>query len=361
MTAITKAKHLIPAGLIHRAAALALTSVPYITPTKLLNLVRCEAEKLRRIARLRSFPYVAIIDVTNTCNLRCPYCPTGARRDSGRKKGMIEPETIKQLIDGVGKYIISANLFNWGEPLLHPQIAAIVRMLHEARIFTVISTNLNIAGSNLLNRLCGAGLDYLVVSVSGASQEVYQQYHRQGRLDLAIKNTRLIVENRRGKNGRRPVIEWKYLVFRHNLHEVEAARNMAKDIGVDIFRAVRAGGADESEIKDGQASERKLRVRFCHQLWHAIVLNVDAGIAPCCFMFYKKDDFNNFSQDIFAIRNSERGLTARNLFNPSNINSLPPDLQHPCLKCGLVHEQPHLHDYLKSNPNARREHRTGGA
>ncbi len=103
---------MIPLGLFHRAAALSLAAASYITLKKLFNLVRCETEKRRRISRPRSLPYVAIIDITNTCNLRCPYCPTGKKRNAGRINGMIDPLNVQRLIDEVEKYLISANLFN---------------------------------------------------------------------------------------------------------------------------------------------------------------------------------------------------------------------------------------------------------
>jgi sulfatase maturation enzyme AslB (radical SAM superfamily) len=67
------------------------SGMPYVTLTKAVNVIRCEAEKWLRVARPKAMPYVAVVDVANRCNLRCPYCPTGARRPSGRDKRMIEP------------------------------------------------------------------------------------------------------------------------------------------------------------------------------------------------------------------------------------------------------------------------------
>jgi len=356
-----KRKKWIPSQILRRTSTLALAAAPYMTFTKIFNLLRCETEKRRRISKVRSRPYVAVVDITNACNLRCPYCPTGERRDSGRHRGMIHVSKVRNLINEVGKYIISANLFNWGEPLLHPQIAPIVSMFHEARIFTMISTNLNINNQELIRELCEAGLDYMVVSLSGASQEIYEQYHRKGNLDLVLQNTRDLIDYKRKKGLTKPIIEWKYLVFKHNRHEVETARQMAEAMGVDIFRDVRGGGPDESRVDAGQAPERKVRTKFCHQLWHMVVINSDGGISPCCYVFFKNDDFAEYpGKGILDIRNNWRFVTARRLFNASSLDGLPQDLQHPCLKCSLVHGQPHLRSFLASNPYAKKAHRTGG-
>jgi hypothetical protein len=50
---------------------------------------------------------------------------------------------VRRLVDELGDYLVSCNFYNWGEPLLHPNIAELVEICHRARIWAVISTNLN--------------------------------------------------------------------------------------------------------------------------------------------------------------------------------------------------------------------------
>jgi len=353
---------LIPFGLgrFRRALRLALLGSRYFTTRKLLNLLHCEMEKQIRLSHPRSLPYVAIIDVTNTCNLQCPYCPTGRRRDGGRKKSLIDQSLVRQLVDEVGPYLISANLYNWGEPLLHPQIAALVRMFHDRRVMTLISSNLSIKNDRVLENLCTVGLDYLVVSVSGASQQVHKQYHRGGDVALMAANTRHIVAFREKHRLPGPIVEWKYLLFKHNRHEARAASDMARNCGVDVFRCVTGGGAPEA-IVSAESKEKKQSVfDYCHQLWHTVVLNADGRIAPCCYLFDKTDDFAEYpGSTIRSARQSRRFVTGRKLFSRRAAKNLPQDLRHPCLKCVVVHAQPHLRRYLRMNPHAIQGHRTG--
>jgi MoaA/NifB/PqqE/SkfB family radical SAM enzyme len=352
----------IPSVNLIRLATLAWAMAPYLTLKKLLNLLRCEWEKLRRVVHPRSFPYVAVIDVVNACNLRCPYCPTGARRQSGRKKIMVEPAQVQRLIDEYGDYLISAHLYNWGEPLLHPQIADLVKMFHSRRIFTTISTNLNIKNPKLLENLCEANLDHLVISLSGANQETYARYHRQGSLELVLENVDHLVKFKRNNNLRKPLIEFKYLLFKYNQPEVEAARKLGADLRVDFFRPFQAGGAEEVTVGDAQIIKPHFpSFNYCHHLWHMVVLNSDGGVAPCCYLYFKEDDFGDYShQSHKNIRQNQMFVTARQLFVTGKTDSLPPDLQHPCLKCHVVHEQTHLKEYLQANPHAKPGHRTGG-
>jgi len=341
--------------------ALVLTGMPYLTSAKLLNVIRCEMEKWRRVVRPRAFPYVAVLGIANICNLSCPYCPTGARRKSGRTERMIDPLLVKKMLDELDKYLISVNLYNWGEPLLHPQIAEIVRMIHNRRIFTKISTNLNTYNREVLIELCEAGLDYLMVSFSGASQEVYEQYHRRGNLDVVLENIRYLTDYKRRNNLRRPIIEFKYLLFRHNRQEMKAARNMTAELRVDLFKWYEGGGPEEAIIDTSSSAKNSLSHKFCHQLWNTCVINPDGGITPCCYLFFKRDDFGDYAQDrVMHVRNNPLFVTARKLFNVFEAMDLPGTMQHPCLKCEVVHDQPHLQAYLALNTYAQKDHRTGG-
>jgi MoaA/NifB/PqqE/SkfB family radical SAM enzyme len=344
-----------------RVVTLVLTGLPYMTPVKLLNMIRGEQEKWRRVVRPQAFPYLAVIDVANLCNLRCPYCPTGARRKSGRAESLIDPLLVERMLDELDKYLISVNLYNWGEPLLHPQIAAMVRMIHNRRIFTKISTNLNTDNQEVLVDLCEAGLDYLTVSLSGASQEVYGRYHRGGNLDVVLENIRYVAAYKKRNNLRRPIIEFMYLVFKHNRQEMKDARHMAAELGVESFRWFAGGGPGEATIQASSAAADSLSHNFCHHLWNMVVLNSDGGILPCCYLFFKRDDFGNYAPArVMEVRNNPCFVTARKLFNASEAVDLPRTMQHPCLKCEVVHNQLHLREYLALNPYGHKDHRTGG-
>jgi organic radical activating enzyme len=345
-----------------RLVTTALTGGPYLTPAKLVNVLRSELEKWFRVVRPRSFPYLAVADVANLCNLQCPYCPTGAKRSSGRAQKLIEPRLVQKMLDELDKYLLSVNLFNWGEPLLHPQIAAMIRMIHKRGIFTKISSNLNTTHQETLAELCDAGLDYLTVSAAGASQAVYEQYHRGGNLEAVWENIRYLTAYKRRHRLRRPVVEFKYLLFQHNRREMPAARKTAYGLGVEIFRCQSGGGPEEAIIANSAAAAPEaLLPKFCHQLWNMAVLNSDGGIAPCCYLFFKSDDFGVYGPELFRqARNNQLFVTARRLFNAAEAATLPVNMQHPCLKCQVVHAQPHLQAYLAQNPHATQDHRTGG-
>jgi len=325
--------------------------VKYLTPSKVANLLTREVERLKRASLPRGFPFHAVIDVSNACNLECPYCPTGRRQNSGRTKQIIDVDVVKTFLDRYGKYLIEADLFNWGESLLHPRISDIVHMFHERRIYNMLSSNLNIRNKSVLEKICDAGLDYLIVSISGSTQEIYERYHRRGDLSLVVENLKHLVDYRNRMHYFNPIIELKYLTFKYNAHQVQESLRVASEIGVDIFKSRIAGGPEEEIIQLDEDSGS------CDQLWRTIVLNSDGGIAPCFYLYFKDDDFAHIS---CTESKNQKYIEARKMFNRLAAGELAANLQHPCLKCGFVHSQKHLAEYLAANPNAKRGHRTGG-
>jgi len=334
--------------------------VKYLTPLKVANLLTREYARLKRVSLPRGFPFHAVVEVSNACNLQCPYCPTGRRQTSGRTERLIDVDLVETFLDRYEKYLIAADLFNWGESLLHPKISHIVHLFHERRIFHRISSNFNIQNRSVLEELCDAGLDSLIVSISGATQDIYERYHRGGDLSLIIDNLKHLIKYRKKMHFFHPIIELKYLTFKYNAHQLPEALRLAGRIGVDIFRSHIAGGPEEEIIQVNEEKKKLLYQgtgRLCDQLWRTIVLNSDGGIAPCCLLYFKDDDFAHIS----SIENTnQRYIEARNMFNRLAGGGLASNLQHPCLKCSFVHRQKHLAEYLAANPYAKRGHRTGG-
>ncbi len=320
-----------------------LPIIKYSTPTKFQNLLFCELGKRCNIIKPRSNPYIGILDITNICNMRCYHCPTG-KHLYGRDPGSMDLSYVEKFMKKMGKYLYLAHLYSWGEPLLHPKVTDIIRLVKSYRVSTIISSNLNTKNRALLEGICDSGLDYLALSIDGSSQEVYSRYRIGGDLDLVLQNIQHINNYKKKNNLRTPVIEWQFLVFDHNKHEVKSAYELSRDLHVDIFNA--KPGIIPDKFKNAW-TDRGLKCPF---LWNTVVLNNDGGLSACCNLIDKEDDFDNLSTPHFKeIWHNPRYTMARKLFSPARVKDLPPNLNHPCLNCSLVRQQPHLSEYLKTN------------
>ena len=118
-----------------------------------------------------------------------------------------------------------------------------------------------------------SGLDYMMVSIDGATQEVYERFRRKGDLDRAYKNVRSLVAARQRLGRRTPILAWRFLAFEHNAHEIPAAVEKAAELGADQFRADPAWdiGWDDPEIRP--AAIQPVRVDFRPDLHDILAAN----------------------------------------------------------------------------------------
>jgi radical SAM protein with 4Fe4S-binding SPASM domain len=299
------------------------------TPRRLWNLALVEAEFRLRRTRVAGRPYVLVIDPTNVCNLRCPLCPTGLMQ-RGRKAGMIPWETFVGVIDAAAPWAYKVNLFNWGEPLLHTHLFDMVRYAKSRNLGTSLSSNMSIALSDeRIDELIGSGLEYLCLSIDGATQEAYARYRRRGDLELVLANVRRLVKRRRELGSRTPVLEWQFIPMKHNEHELDAARALAAEIGVDVFRCIPVGLPFDSTDTETLAarwfptqsgngvdmSSNDQADSSCYFLYRYLVVNPDGRTSPCCVVSGEQNDFGNLgTESLGALWNNAMYRSGRSLY-----------------------------------------------
>ena len=75
----------------------------------------------------------------------------------------------------------------------------------------------------------------------------------------------------------------------------------------------------------------------CWKLWRSAVVNWDGGYAPCCYLTDFKEDFGNVNENSIAeIWNSEKYITARNLFLKDEL----PQVGVGCITCDVFLNSP---------------------
>ena len=307
----------------------------YGTPRKVANLARAELARMRGDVVLRSRPYVYTVDIGNICNLRCPLCPTGIQAHD-RSQGFMSFADFERVLAMISPFAIELILHNWGEPFLNPNFLDIVRAAKRAGIGTATSTNLNLVHKDVsfLREVVDSGLDHLVVSLDGVTPEVYAHYRRGGDLEHVLHNLKELCAYKAASGSRTPSIEWQFLVMKHNQHQIEDARRLAAEIGVDTVRVTGAGllFADLGDVELGRQwlsdlpeyktyDPEKVRARGymheekCFYLYRAMTVNPRGEVAPCCAMHQQQWDFGNLlEQGLDAVWNDESYRSARALF-----------------------------------------------
>ncbi len=327
------------------------------TPRKIVNILQAEWALRAGKTHLRSFPYVYIVDPCNACNLRCPLCPTG-NQTRQRPTRMMSFECFTSIVDQIKPYAVELILHNWGESFLHPRIFDMIQYASAANIGTNISSHFNNITDNMIDQMIDSGLEHLTVSLDGASQEVYEVYRVRGQFDDAIAALERLQRRKKETGSRTPVVEWQFIVMKHNEHQIQQAEEMARTLGVERFRLLSVGlpfdhledlSLAEQWISDNPAfrgyhPETILKRGYlydepCFYPYRAITINPDGGVAPCCAVYHEKWDFGNIQkQSLRAIWNSRHYLSARSLFSDHPIDD---PIKTACDGCPLYKQRKH--------------------
>ena len=295
----------------------------HLTPRKALNVGLLGSEYLLGRSSLRSRPLAIKVESSNRCNLRCPLCRHGEDPAAGgfRDARMMSLDTFRRILDEVHRETFIAILHHKGEPFLNKDLPAFCAAARDRNIATMVSSHFGLPmRADDLERLVEGRLSYLTVSIDGATQEVYEQYRVGGRLEQVLNNVRRLLAVRRRAGARYPLINWQFIPFGHNVHEVSAALRAAERLGVDHFTLLRNLGERSTEnfiLGDDLRAERATFVPRCKWLWSTGMFLYDGEMVQCCYYDWDRTrHFGNPLSESFgtiwngrAYRNNRRLVT----------------------------------------------------
>ena len=243
-------------------------------------------------------PFSLSIEPTTACNLGCPECPSGLKQFT-RPTGKLDLELHQRMLNQVDKSVFYINYYFQGEPFLHPQFLELIRQAKKHRIYTATSTNAHFIDQKKAEEIIDSGLDRLIISIDGLTQETYENYRVHGNLAKVIEATKLLVEAKRIKQSTTPHLIFQFLAVKPNEHEIPAVHSLGKELGVDEVRIKTAQLYDykfgnplmpENEQYarykknlDGTYSLKYKTGDHCWRMWSGSVLTWDGKVVPCCF------------------------------------------------------------------------------
>jgi hypothetical protein len=212
------------------------------------------------------------LEPTVVCNLDCfqAVCAPGAHLAASRRRKAFPLPEFEAVLAEVGPQLIRLDLFNYGEPFLHPQALDMIEHVKRTypQVFLYVSTNGLPLDAAKAARLARSGVDEVTFSVDGPDQRSYERYRRGGDFARVLANMAALVAEKRRLGREVPFINWRYILFRWNDSwlQMERARRLAARIGVDRLTW---------EITDHppEAASRKYRVgsgawrRIYHEIW----------------------------------------------------------------------------------------------
>lgn len=277
---------------------------------KMANALWNECERRMKRLRTTSLPFVLHFELTNICNLRCPYCYTG-RGIYETEKGYLTFKNFTRVVDEMSGSLVLARLDGYGESLLHPDFFAMVRYLHDRNIVTALSTNFNVLDSRDMGKLVGSGLDYLIIALDGADKATYERHRVGGNFDKVMENIKAVVAERQEKGSRTPYLEIQFLLFDSTADQLDRMKALAASSGVDRLLVKEARNEKNVPMRKKAA----YKVRPCFWLWSVLNLNWQCDIKVCCDGLMERFSFANVLQTgVRDVWNCSALQSARKLF-----------------------------------------------
>ena len=198
-----------------------------------------------------------MIDITTNCQALCPGCQ---RTRGGTKEHPVNPTLTTgqndwplggnmsfdifkkalpvELISGDMEHVNFTG--NFGEPTFHPQFKEFVQYLYDNKgPYLVIDVSTNgglhtpewwVDFAKMHKKFANEykkqnwKRNLITFAIDGIDDETQQKYRRGVNYDKAMTNARAFIDA--GGNA-----EWQFIAFKHNEHQIEEAKKLAKEYG----------------------------------------------------------------------------------------------------------------------------------
>ena len=291
--------------------------------------------KITKKARHKGLPFSLSIEPTTACNLGCPECPSGLKHFT-RPTGKLDLGLHKKMLSELRKSVFYINYYFQGEPFLHPQFLELIKEAKKNKIYTATSTNAHFIDQTKAEEIVQSGLDRLIISIDGLTQETYENYRINGQLEKVIVGTDHLLQAKKDLNSSTPHLIFQFLAVKPNEHEIDDVFKLGKEKGID---EVRIKSAQLYDFKNGNPlmpenekysryklqSDGTYKLKYktgdhCWRMWSSSVLTWDGKVVPCCFdkdakhvlgtlennqfqEIWKSDPYMSFRQAVLTNRN----------------------------------------------------------
>ncbi len=271
-----------------------------LTFRRILNLVKLLASYKLSAWSGRSvvwgLPWTLTIEPTNRCNLECPECPSGLGALT-RPLGAMREEDFRRLVDEVAPHAFYLQLFFQGEPFMNKELIGMIRYAHAKRMYVSVSTNAHFIRNGTARAILSSGLDRLIVSLDGLTEETYRAYRIGGSLAAVTGALNAIAAERAAAEPSRMELVLQFLVNRRNEAELPRLKSFARAfrarVAIKTMQISTPGNAQRFlpageryrryRMADGALVPKSGMKNRCAQLWERSVVTWDGTVVPCCF------------------------------------------------------------------------------
>jgi radical SAM protein with 4Fe4S-binding SPASM domain len=197
------------------------------------------------------------VEVTGACNLQCRMCLVRYRPKVDRVEGAFPFERFVTLLDELPD-LEQVTLQGLGEPLLHPDLEAMVAEAKRRGLRVGFNTNGTLLTPGRAEALVAEGTDWVHVSMDGATAATFEHIRDGARFGQVLRNLRRLVDVRARLGSPTPSIQLNAVLMRSNVRELDDLVGLAADVGVDRLW-LQALSHDFSDTGDGDGAYVEIR------------------------------------------------------------------------------------------------------
>ena len=277
-----------------------------LTKSRFINALRCYwnyALSRFGLVRISHMPLFISVEPAAICQLHCPACPVGRGENQKSKitnhqSPMMPLEVFRRVLAECRETASVIQFYFQGEPLLNKDLPQMIREACEAGLYTIVSTNSQAMTPELAEALVQSGLNRIIISMDGLTQESYGAYRIGGSLEKTKDALQYLRKSKIKNQNSKILIELQVLRLKSNEHEWRAFKQQYKLFGADrlVFKTAQLYDYQNGHPlmptnpkysryilgKDGKYHRRKLS-KGCFRVWSGAVITTNGDVLPCCY------------------------------------------------------------------------------
>ncbi|MBF0118037.1 MAG: radical SAM protein [Desulfobacterales bacterium] len=226
------------------------------------------------------------IEPTNHCNLHCIMCPNGQGLIH-IKKGFMEFELYKKIINEIKGYASTVVLALNGEPLLHPKLSEMIKFAHQNHVNISLNTNATLLTKELSHKLLEGGLNFISFAFDGFSKNHYEKIRKGADFEKTLKNIQYFLTLKKKKKINAPYSVLSVLMLNLGENNFTEKNNFFKlfDGLIDEIRLreVSSWGKIFKDTKQFSYRNNKGYFYPCSRLWTSISIAWNGDVVPCIY------------------------------------------------------------------------------
>ncbi|SDG81774.1 SPASM domain-containing protein [Chitinophaga filiformis] len=268
--------------------------VDNLSITKALNSAGAIMAFLTRQSKVHAKPIIVKIDISPLCNLSCTVCVhakstsnTDIQQQSFTANQKMDVAQFSRIINEIKGKTTLVSLYYLGDPLIHPDLAQMCAIASKAKLNTHISSNFSFNLSDeKIKELVLSGLTHLTICIDGLKQEDYEITRVGGRINVVIDNLNRICKMKQEMQLLYPKVEVQYIKYQHNIHDIETARTLFTEMGVDQFTTFWGSLHNYTDYDPGtfdvKGPKKNKVIPRCHWPYMGTVIKYNGDVIPCC-------------------------------------------------------------------------------